>query len=51
MTTALEALVTDHPAVLIDAVAAGGPAGKRVFQAMMGMRKIDVAAIGAARRG
>jgi hypothetical protein len=31
--------------------AAGGDQAKRAFDAMMGMRKIDVAAIKAARRG
>jgi len=39
------------PRVLTEAIAAGGAAAKRVFQAMMTMRKIDVAAIEAARRG
>ncbi|MEO6710118.1 MAG: VOC family protein [Planctomycetota bacterium] len=39
------------PRALTDAVAAGGAAGKRVFEAMMKMGKIDVAAIEAARRG
>ncbi len=39
------------PRVLTEAVAAGGDAAKRVFEAMMGMKKIDVAAIEAARRG
>ena len=39
------------PRVLTDALAAGGDEAKRVFDAMMGMRKIDVAAIEAARRG
>ena len=36
---------------LTDALAAGGDESKRVFAAMMTMPKIDVAAIGAARRG
>src|SRR3954470_21869035 len=39
------------PRVLIEALAAGGPEAKRAFNAMMGMKKIDVAAIEAARRG
>ena len=39
------------PRVLIETVSAGGPAAKRVFEAMMTMRKIDIAAIEAARRG
>jgi predicted 3-demethylubiquinone-9 3-methyltransferase (glyoxalase superfamily) len=39
------------PRVLTDALAAGGGEAKRVFDAMMGMKKIDVAAIEAARRG
>lgn len=39
------------PRVLTDAMAAGGEEAKRVFQAMMTMTKIDVAAIEAARRG
>jgi predicted 3-demethylubiquinone-9 3-methyltransferase (glyoxalase superfamily) len=38
------------PRVLMDALRAGGDGGKRAFQAMMGMTKIDVAAIEAARR-
>jgi predicted 3-demethylubiquinone-9 3-methyltransferase (glyoxalase superfamily) len=37
--------------VLTDALAAGGDEAKRAFDAMMGMKKIDVAAIEAARRG
>jgi len=32
-------------------MAVGGPEGKRAFDAMMTMRKIDVAKIDAARRG
>jgi predicted 3-demethylubiquinone-9 3-methyltransferase (glyoxalase superfamily) len=36
------------PRVLIDALAAGGDKAKRAFDAMMPMRKIDVAAIEAA---
>ena len=39
------------PRVLTEAMAAGGAEAKRVFAAMMGMGKIDVAAIEAARRG
>lgn len=39
------------PRVLTDALAAGGDEAKRAFDAMMGMSKIDVAAIEAARRG
>jgi predicted 3-demethylubiquinone-9 3-methyltransferase (glyoxalase superfamily) len=37
--------------VLTEAMAAGGEEAKRAFDAMMTMRKIDVAAITAARRG
>ena len=37
--------------VLTDAMAAGGQEAKRVFAAMMTMRKIDIAAIEAARAG
>ena len=39
------------PRALIDALAAGGAEAKRVFEAMMPMRKIDVATIEKARRG
>ena len=39
------------PRVLLEAMAAGGPEAKRVFDTMMTMKKIDVAAIEAARRG
>jgi predicted 3-demethylubiquinone-9 3-methyltransferase (glyoxalase superfamily) len=39
------------PRALTDALAAGGAEAKRAFEAMMGMKKIDVAAIEAARRG
>jgi predicted 3-demethylubiquinone-9 3-methyltransferase (glyoxalase superfamily) len=39
------------PRVLMEALAAGGDEAKRAFEAMMGMTKIDVAAIEAARRG
>jgi predicted 3-demethylubiquinone-9 3-methyltransferase (glyoxalase superfamily) len=37
--------------VLTDALAVGGAEAKRAFEAMMKMRKIDVAKIEAARRG
>jgi predicted 3-demethylubiquinone-9 3-methyltransferase (glyoxalase superfamily) len=39
------------PRALTDAMAAGGDEAKRAFEAMMTMRKIDIAAIEAARRG
>lgn len=39
------------PRTLTEAMAAGGAEAKRAFEAMMTMRKIDVAAIDAARRG
>ncbi len=39
------------PRVLTEAMAAGGGEAKRAFEAMMRMRKIDVAAIESARRG
>ncbi|WP_270935615.1 VOC family protein [Falsiroseomonas oryzae] len=39
------------PRVLTEAIAAGGDEARRAFEAMMTMRKIDVAAIEAARRG
>ena len=39
------------PRTLTDAMAAGGEEAKRAFTAMMTMKKIDVAAIEAARRG
>ena len=39
------------PRTLTEAMAAGGGEAKRAFSAMMTMRKIDVAAIDAARRG
>jgi predicted 3-demethylubiquinone-9 3-methyltransferase (glyoxalase superfamily) len=39
------------PRVLIDAMAAGGDEAKRAFNAMMTMKKIDVATIEKARRG
>jgi predicted 3-demethylubiquinone-9 3-methyltransferase (glyoxalase superfamily) len=39
------------PRTLVEAFAAGGKEAERTFAAMMTMRKIDVAAINAARRG
>src|SRR5260370_27592077 len=39
------------PRVLTEAMAAGGDEAKRAFEAMIGMKKIDVAASKAARRG
>jgi predicted 3-demethylubiquinone-9 3-methyltransferase (glyoxalase superfamily) len=39
------------PRVLMEAMAAGGDEARRAFEAMMGMGRIDVAAIEAARRG
>ena len=39
------------PRTLTDALAAGGDESRRAFEAMMDMRKIDVAAIERARRG
>ena len=39
------------PRVLLDAMVAGGAEGKRAFDAMMNMQKIDVATIEVARRG
>jgi len=39
------------PRTLIEAMEAGGDEARRAFQAMMPMKKIDVAAIDAARRG
>ena len=39
------------PRTLIEAMAAGGDEYKRAFEAMMPMKKIDVAAIAATRRG
>ncbi|MBC7481957.1 MAG: VOC family protein [Rhizobacter sp.] len=38
------------PRVLTEAIAAGGEEARRAFDAMMGMKKIDVAAITTARR-
>jgi predicted 3-demethylubiquinone-9 3-methyltransferase (glyoxalase superfamily) len=39
------------PRVLLEGMGAGGDESKRVFEAMMTMKKIDIAAIEAARRG
>ena len=39
------------PRALTDALAAGGGEAKRAFEAMMTMKKIDIAAVEAARRG
>jgi predicted 3-demethylubiquinone-9 3-methyltransferase (glyoxalase superfamily) len=39
------------PRALTDGLAAGGSEAKRAFEAMMTMKKIDIAAIEAARRG
>lgn len=39
------------PRTLTEAIMAGGDEAKRAFEAMMTMKKIDVAAIDAARRG
>jgi len=39
------------PRILMEALAAGGEEARRPFDAMMDMRKIDVATIAAARRG
>jgi predicted 3-demethylubiquinone-9 3-methyltransferase (glyoxalase superfamily) len=39
------------PRVLTDAMAAGGAEARRAFEAMMPMKKIDIATIEAARRG
>jgi predicted 3-demethylubiquinone-9 3-methyltransferase (glyoxalase superfamily) len=39
------------PRVLTEALAAGGDEAKRAFDAMMTMKKIDIAAINAARQG
>jgi predicted 3-demethylubiquinone-9 3-methyltransferase (glyoxalase superfamily) len=39
------------PRVLTEALAAGGEEARRAFEAMMGMKKIDVAAIKSARLG
>src|SRR5690349_1686570 len=39
------------PRALTDALGAGGAEARRAFQAMMSMKKIDIATIEAARRG
>ena len=39
------------PRALTDALSAGGDEAKRAFASMMTMKKIDIAAINAARRG
>ncbi|WP_366556027.1 VOC family protein [Aquibaculum sediminis] len=39
------------PRILMEALAAGGAEAQRAFEAMLPMKKIDVAAIEAARRG
>ena len=39
------------PLVLMNALAAGGDEAKRAFEAMMTMKKVDVATIESARRG
>lgn len=39
------------PRVLTEAMAKGGDGAKRAFEAMMKMKKIDMPAIDAARRG
>jgi predicted 3-demethylubiquinone-9 3-methyltransferase (glyoxalase superfamily) len=39
------------PRTLMEALSAGGDQARRAFEAMMEMKKIDVAAIDAARRG
>jgi predicted 3-demethylubiquinone-9 3-methyltransferase (glyoxalase superfamily) len=39
------------PRALTDALAAGGGEAESAFEAMMTMKKIDIAAIEAARRG
>jgi predicted 3-demethylubiquinone-9 3-methyltransferase (glyoxalase superfamily) len=44
-------LLADHPAHADRRPAAGGGEAKRAFEAMMTMKKIDIAAIEAARRG
>jgi predicted 3-demethylubiquinone-9 3-methyltransferase (glyoxalase superfamily) len=44
-------VVADHPRVLTEAMAQGGAVAKRAFDAMMTMKKIDVARIEAAVKG
>ena len=45
-------VLADHPRVLMEATTdPDRAAAKRAFDAMMGMKKIDIAAIEAARRG
>ena len=44
-------LMADLPRALTQALAAGGEVAERAFEAMMPMRKIDVAALEAAVRG
>lgn len=39
------------PRALTEAMQAGGDEARRAFEAMMSMKKLDVAAIEAARRG
>ena len=46
-----ETIAHATPRTLTEAMAAGGDEAKRAFDAMMKMKKIDVAAIDAARRG
>jgi hypothetical protein len=44
-------LLADHPTRADRGAAAGGAEAKRAFEAMMPMKKIDIATIEAARRG
>ncbi len=39
------------PRMMVDAIRAGGPAAGRIIQAMMGMVKLDIAALEAAAKG